>query len=58
VIESPATAGIVRYDPLATDTDTVAVYDQEWEVTFADSKVATFPNTATKNQVIITDDLA
>jgi hypothetical protein len=45
VIETPATAGI-------------AVYDQEWEVTFADLKVGTFPNTTEKNQVIITDDLA
>src|SRR3982751_3254730 len=56
VVETPNTSGIVRYEPLAADTDTVAVYDQEWEVIFPDGKVGTFPNTATKNQVIITDD--
>jgi len=39
-----ATNGVVRYDWQSTDTDTVGTYLVEFEVTYSDNSVETFPN--------------
>ena len=36
--------GLVRYNWIAADTDTVGSYQAEFEVTYADSSIETFPN--------------
>ena len=36
--------GIVQYDWVSGDTDTVGTYYVEFEVTYADASVETFPN--------------
>lgn len=36
--------GSVRYAWTQPDTDTPGIYEGEWEVTFANSSVLTFPN--------------
>lgn len=41
---SPATSGIVQYDWVADDTDTIGTYQAEFEVTYSDSRIETFPN--------------
>jgi len=38
------TAGDVQYEWIAADTDTEGFYDSEFEVTFAGSRIETFPN--------------
>ena len=52
-----AAAGLVSYVWTLGDTDTPGVYPQEWEVTFPDGKIATFPN-AGYNYVTVARDLA
>lgn len=37
-------AGIIKYQWSAGDTDTAGVFEAEFEVTYADSTVETFPN--------------
>lgn len=39
-----AAAGIVQYNWIADDTDTIGSYQAEFEVTYPDSTVETFPN--------------
>lgn len=52
-----AATGIVKYEWDSLDTLTSGRYLAEWEVTYSDSRIETFPNNG--NQVIvITDDLA
>lgn len=49
-------AGTVAYQPVAADVAIVGKYRQEWEVTFGDGKVLTFPND-TYNFVLIERDV-
>ena len=39
-----AELGEVRYDWTASDTDTIGSYQAEFEVTYADASIETFPN--------------
>ena len=52
-----AASGLVRYDWVAADTDTVGSYQAEFEVTYPDTTVETFPNSG-YIRVEITDDIA
>ena len=54
---SDGTKGNVSYDWVTGDTDTVGIYAQHWEVTYADGTIRTFP-TPGKNTVIIGGELA
>jgi len=40
--------GVVQYDWQAGDTDTVGTYYVEFEVTYGDSSIETFPNNGNK----------
>lgn len=51
-----ATAGTLRYSPIAADVDTSGTYLVEWEVKGADGKVDTYP-TDGYNVWQIVDDL-
>jgi hypothetical protein len=42
------TGGVVQYDWQSGDTDTVGTYYVEFEVTYADSSIETFPNNGNK----------
>lgn len=48
--------GVIRYDWLAADTDTAGTYYVEFEVTYTDGAIETFPNTG-KEVVIIQPEL-
>ena len=41
---SPATSGIVQYNWTTSDTDTAGTYYAEFEVTYANNTVESFPN--------------
>lgn len=49
--------GIVRYNWSASDTNTVGQFQAEFQVTYADGKIETFPNDS-YIPVEITDDIA
>ena len=49
--------GIVRYDWLAADTAEIGSYQAEFEVTYADASIETFPNDG-YIRVKIIDDVA
>ena len=40
--------GLIQYDWQAGDTDTVGTYYVEFEVTYSDSSIETFPNNGSK----------
>jgi hypothetical protein len=48
--------GIVQYDWVADDTDTVGTFYVEFEVTYFDNAIETFPNTGNV-AVVITSEL-
>lgn len=50
-----ADEGIVRYDWQAADTDTIGSYQAEFEVTYADATIETFPNDGYIRVEIISD---
>ena len=52
-----ATAGVVRYNWLPEDTDTAGTFQAEFEVTYTDGSVETFPNLG-YIEIVITDDIA
>lgn len=47
------TLGMVRYDWVVGDTDTVGTYYVEFEVTYADNSVETFPNNGNKTISVV-----
>jgi len=51
-----ANTGIVQYNWVADDTDTVGSYQAEFEVTYSDNTVETFPNNG-YIRIEITDDI-
>jgi hypothetical protein len=51
-----ASIGLVRYDWQAADTDTAGTYYAEFEVTYADGSIETFPNTDSV-AIVITPEL-
>lgn len=52
-----AASGTVKYDWTADDTDSGGWFKAEWEVTFSDGTIRTFPNPGYTN-VRITGDIA
>jgi len=62
VVDAPAIIvtpleGLVRYDWIAADTNIIGSYQAEFEVTYADASVETFPNDS-YIAVEIIDDIA
>lgn len=43
-VSSPATSGVVEYQWTASDTDTIGVFQGEFEVTYSTGAIETFPN--------------
>jgi hypothetical protein len=52
-----AGTGRVRYEWLAANTDTADEYEAEFQVTYANGRIQTFPNDG-HIPVVITDDIA
>lgn len=55
VVDGPN--GIIKYDWVLTDTNTVGVFNAEFQVTFAGGEIETFPNKGYIS-VVIGDDIA
>jgi hypothetical protein len=57
-----AESGLVRYEWLTNDTASTGVFQGEFEVTFADGKVETFPKSDKANanfiEIVVVDDVA
>ena len=51
-----ANTGIVQYDWDAADTDTIGTFQAEFEVTYSDDSIETFPNNG-YIPIVITDDI-
>ena len=49
--------GQVRYEWQASDTDTIGSYEAEFQITFVDGKIETFPN-SDFIRITITDDIS
>ena len=49
-------AGRVKYDFTATNTDTADTFESEFQVTYADGGIQSFPNDG-HIDVVITDDI-
>ena len=45
--------GIVQYDWVSGDTDTIGTYNVEWEVTYGDGTIETFPNSDYEIVVVV-----
>ena len=45
-VASPATSGVVQYQWATGNTATAGTYSAEFQVTFADGTIETFPNTS------------
>ena len=56
-VVSPATSGIVQYAWSGSDTASAGMYSAEFEITYGDGKIETFPN-SDYIRVEILDDLA
>lgn len=61
VVDAPMTitnaaGGVVRYNWQAADTDTVGTYYAEFEATYSDASIETFPNTDSI-AIVITPEL-
>ena len=55
-IIAPATDGVVQYDWAASDTDTAGNWQGEFEITFADAAIETYPNNGYIN-IQITEEI-
>lgn len=52
-----ADGGQVRYEWVAADTDTIGSFEAEFQITFVDGKIETFPN-SDFIRITITDDIS
>ena len=56
-VVSPATSGIVQYSWIGADTVNTGLYSAEFEITYGNGKIETFPN-SDYIRVEIVDDIA
>ena len=52
-----ADGGQVRYEWVAADTNTIGSYEAEFQITFIDGKIETFPN-SDFIRITVTDDIS